>query len=70
MPDYHCIMIEDLPTIVRGKMGQDIDATIGRALTQKDGEAIVAELNRAGTEGLRDRVLTAVNDAIEEAFDA
>ncbi len=32
-------------------------------------EAIVEELNKAGSATLRDRILSAVNDAVEECFE-
>lgn len=55
---------DDLPTIVRG------DETIGRALTPRDGQALVDELNHSRSpDGLRDQLLSAVTDAIEEAFE-
>jgi hypothetical protein len=65
---YHCVMSEDgLPLVVMGKEGSE--TTIGRALTKNDGEAIAEELNRAGTAALRDNILSAVTDAIEEVFE-
>lgn len=66
---YHCVMSEDgLSLVVLGNIGSET-TTIGRALTKKDGEAIAAELNRAGTAALRDNLLSAVTDAIEEVFE-
>jgi hypothetical protein len=44
---------------------------IGRGLTKRDAERICEELNSAGAAAavLRDRLLDAVTDAIEEAFE-
>jgi len=42
---------------------------IGRALTQRDAEAFVEALNGILGNDLRDRLLSAVNDAVEECFD-
>lgn len=63
---YSLIMSDDgLPLIVRGPELE----TIGRALTRADGEQIVEELNCAGAAALRDKLLAAVEDAIENCFD-
>ncbi len=62
---YHVEMTEDgLPMIVNGD-----GVEIGRALTKQDGEAIVEELNKSSSATLRDRVLSAVNDAVEGCFE-
>ena len=53
---------DDIPTIMRGA------ETIGRALTKRDGAAIVDVLNSLSTD-LRDQILSAVSDAIEGCFD-
>jgi hypothetical protein len=55
---------DEIPMIV----GDD-SQLLGRALTRKDGEAIVAVLNEFGSSALRQRILDAVGDAIEECFD-
>jgi hypothetical protein len=43
---------------------------IGRALTKRDADCFVEALNGVLGDDLRDRVLSAVTDAIEECFDA
>lgn len=45
------------------------DMPIGRALTKKDADAFVDALNGILGDDLRDRLLTAVNDAVEECFE-
>lgn len=63
---YQVIMSEDdIPLIVN-----DDSAILGRALTKKDGDAIVAALNRNAADAWRQKVLDAVSDAIEGCFDA
>jgi hypothetical protein len=42
---------------------------IGRALTKQDGDAIVDVLNGCFVVVLRDRLLDAINDAVENIFD-
>jgi hypothetical protein len=42
---------------------------IGRALTKMDADAFVEALNGILGDDLRDRLLSAVNDAVEECFD-
>jgi hypothetical protein len=53
---------DDIPTILQG------GTIIGRALTKRDGEAIVAALNK-NTTAIRDRLIAEVTDAIENAFE-
>lgn len=68
---YHCVMgDDDIPLIVRGVMGQNIEAEIGRAVSMKDGNLIANELNRliGKTNGLRDKLIAEVDDVIENAF--
>lgn len=43
--------------------------TIGRAVSQQDGQQFADELNNVGKESLRERVLAEVNDAIENCFE-
>jgi hypothetical protein len=50
-------------TVYQGSM------PIGRALTRKDAEAFFDALNGLLGNDLRDRLLSAVNDAVEECFD-
>lgn len=45
------------------------DMPIGRALTKKDADDFVQAFNGILGNDLRDRLLSAVNDAIEEVFD-
>lgn len=45
------------------------DMPIGRALTQRDAAAFVDALNGVLGNDLRDLVLSAVNDAVEECFE-
>lgn len=45
------------------------NAPIGRALSKKDAESFVETFNGVLGDHLRDRLLTAVNDAIEEIFE-
>ena len=45
------------------------DMPIGRALTKRDAESFVDALNGILGTDLRDRLLSAVNDAVEECFD-
>lgn len=40
-----------------------------RVVGERDGDALLAELQSSGSVALRDRLLSAVNDAIEETFD-
>jgi len=42
---------------------------IGRALTKKDADDFVEAFNGLLGNDLRDRLLSAVNDAVEECFD-
>lgn len=64
-------------TVYRVEMTDDdlaeiVDETgvaIGRALTKRDGEAIVEVLNGGAAARLRENILSAVSDAIEECFD-
>lgn len=63
MTDYALEQIDDIWTIV--KNGEDI----GRVISKRDGEAILSELKGYGNGVLRDRVLSAVNDAIEGEFE-
>lgn len=42
---------------------------VGRALTKRDADNFVEALNGILGDDLRDRILSAVNDAIEECFD-
>jgi len=68
MPRYCCILApDDIATIYAGAGADSV--AVGRALTKKDGDAIAVELNRAGTDAMREAVLSAVNDAIEEVFE-
>lgn len=60
---FSLVMSEDgLPEIFRD------DVLFARALTERDGKIIVDELN-AGAAGMRDQLISAVTDAIEEAFE-
>lgn len=62
---FELIDLDDFPTIVR-----EDQTTVGRALTRKDGEAIVAAMNvLMSRTDLRDRVLSEVADAIETCFE-
>lgn len=45
------------------------DMPIGRALTERDARSFVDALNGVLADDLRDRLLSAVNDAVEECFD-
>lgn len=69
---YHATMsLDELPTIVRGRIGDEGDV-VGRALTRGDCEAIVAELNRLEdrhNDALREALLSGVTDVIENCFD-
>lgn len=60
---FSLVMSEDgLPEIFQ-------DGTpFARALTERDGKIIVDELN-AGAAGMRDQIIDAVTDAIEQAFE-
>jgi hypothetical protein len=40
-----------------------------RVISKPDGEALLEEFKSSGSGALRDRLLSAVNDAIEETFD-
>lgn len=53
---------DDIPQIMRG------DTLFARALTRRDAQVIVDALND-GAAGMRDQILSAVTDAIEEAFE-
>lgn len=57
------ISADEIPMIV-----DETSAILGRALTRKDGEAIVIALNETRDQ-LRERILADVTDAIEGAFD-
>ena len=60
---FALVMSEDgLPEIFRD------DVPFARALTERDGKIIVDELN-AGAAGMRDEIISAVTDAIEQAFE-
>lgn len=59
---YQVTMIDDIAHVMRG------DEPIGRALTRKDGEALVLVLNQMSGD-FRDRILAGVTDAIEECFE-
>jgi GGDEF domain-containing protein len=48
---------------------KDDHTPIGRALTLKDAHDFVAAFNGIVGHDLRDRLLSAVNDAVEECFD-
>lgn len=53
---------DEIPQIVRdGEL-------FARALTARDGRIIVSELN-AGAAGMRNEIIDAVTDAIEQAFE-
>lgn len=69
---YHATMSPDeLPTIVRGEIGSPGEV-VGRALTDGDCKAIVAELNRLEdlhNVALREALLSGVTDAIENCFE-
>ena len=54
---------DDIWTVYQGCM------PIGRALTRRDAESFVEALNGILGNDLRDRLLSAVNDAVEECFD-
>jgi len=43
---------------------------VGRALTKKDGEDIIEYINALRGDGLRERLLSEITDAVENAFDA
>ena len=45
------------------------DMPIGRALTKRDADSFADALNGMLGDDLRDRLLAAVNDAVEECFD-
>ncbi len=62
MASYEIAMIDDIAHIVRG------GEPIGRALTRKDGDALVLVLNSLSGD-FRDRILSEVTDAIENCFD-
>lgn len=53
--------------IVTIMIGED---RLGRALTEKDGHAIVQALNDAGAgAGMRDKLIEGITDLIEQAFE-
>jgi hypothetical protein len=54
---------DDIWTVFQGEM------PIGRAVSRKDAEDFCTALNGLLGADLRDRLLSAVNDAIEECFD-
>lgn len=69
--NYHVVMTDDIPMILRGQIGGHGE-DVGRALTRRDGEAIVAELNRLEdlhNDALREALLSGVTDAIENCFE-
>lgn len=53
---------DDLPVIYKD------DMPFARALTERDGKKIVDELN-IGSAGMRDRLIDAMTDVIEQAFE-
>ena len=62
-PQFYAEEENGIWTVYQGGM------PIGRALTKKDADDFVEALNGLLGNDLRDRLLSAVNDAVEECFD-
>lgn len=65
MPRFELTEIDDFATVVR-----EDGSIVGRALTERDGNAFVEEMNKylLGAE-MRDRLLSEITDVIESAFE-
>lgn len=63
MIDYLVEKVDDIWTIFKG------EEPLGRVISQRDGNAIIDELHRCRSADLRDRIIRAVTDAIEDEFD-
>lgn len=60
---FHASEEDAIWTVYQGHM------PIGRAISKKDAEDFVEAFNKVLGDDLRDRLLAAVNDAIEECFE-
>lgn len=62
-PPFISVEIDGIWTVFKG------DMPIGRAVSKKDADDFAEALNGLLSADLRDRLLSAVNDAIEECFE-